>query len=76
MLIKKEIDKYYHDFKVTADLIELRNIATAAELIIDCASARKESRGAHFNSDYPAPDPAMECVDTVIERKKTVSHEK
>ncbi len=76
VLIKKEIDKYYHDFKVTADLIELRNIATAAELIIDCASARKESRGAHFNSDYPAPDPAMECVDTVIERKKTVSHEK
>ena len=76
VLIKKEIDKYYHDFKVTADLIELRNIATAAELIIDCASARKESRGAHFNSDYPAPDPAMEYVDTVIERKKTVSHEK
>ena len=76
MMIKKEIDKYYRDFKVTADLVELRNIATAAELIIDCARSRHESRGAHYNADYPDSDPALECVDTVIEAGKPVYHER
>ena len=76
VLIKKEIDKYYRDFKVTADLIELRNIATAAELIIDSARSRHESRGAHYNSDYPDADPKLALVDTVIEKNKLVVHEK
>ena len=68
-LIQKEIEKYYHDFIVTADLIELRNIATVAELIITCSLKRHESRGLHYNADYPDSDPAMACVDTVISKK-------
>ncbi|MBR7104799.1 MAG: L-aspartate oxidase [Lentisphaeria bacterium] len=68
-LIQKEIDKYYRDFIVTADLIELRNIATVAELIITCSLKRHESRGLHFNADYPEPDPRLACVDTVIFKK-------
>ena len=68
-LICKEIEKYYWDFTVTADLIELRNIATVAELIIDCSLLRHESRGLHYNADYPFLDPELECVDTVIQRK-------
>ena len=68
-LIRKEIEKYYWDFLVTSDLIELRNIATVAELIIDSSLERKESRGLHFNADYPSTDPDLEKTDTDITRK-------
>ena len=67
-LLQKEIDKYYHDFTVTADLIELRNIATVAELIIRCSLKRHESRGLHCNADYPNQDPKLANCDTIIER--------
>ncbi len=50
--IRNEIEKYYWDFIVTSDLIELRNIASVAEIIIDAALKRKNSVGLHFNSDY------------------------
>ncbi len=68
-LIRKEIEKYYWDFIVTGDLIELRNIATVAELIIDSSLARHESRGLHYNADYPYLDPELASVDTVIQRE-------
>lgn len=69
VLIRKEIEKYYWDFLVTPDLIELRNIATVAELIIDCSLARKESRGLHYNSDYPETVQELADVDTILSRK-------
>ncbi|NOY74322.1 MAG: L-aspartate oxidase [Kiritimatiellaeota bacterium] len=67
--IRKEIEKYYWDFIVTPDLIELRNITSVAEIIIDSAISRKESRGLHFNLDYPNTDPSLGCVDTIITSK-------
>ncbi len=66
--IRKEIEKYYWDFNITPDLIELRNIASVAEIIIDSAMSRKESRGLHHNADYPGRDPKFDYLDTVIKR--------
>ena len=68
-LIRKEIEKYYWDFLLTPDLIELRNIASTAEIIIDSALSRKESRGLNFNADYPCRDVDLDCVNTIVQRK-------
>jgi L-aspartate oxidase len=67
-IIQNEIEEYYWDFKVEPGLIELRNIATVAELIIKCASYRKESRGLHYNIESPHRDDAKWQKDTLIRR--------
>jgi L-aspartate oxidase len=66
--IQSEIHDYYWHFKVVPDLIELRNIATVAELIIKCARHRKESRGLHYNLQYPHHDDRW-LKDTILRRQ-------
>jgi L-aspartate oxidase len=67
-LITREIDEYYRNFIITRDLVELRNIATVAKLIIKCARMRKESRGLHYNIDFPEKDDVNCVKNTVIRR--------
>jgi L-aspartate oxidase len=69
-LLAREIQEYYWDFLVTGDLIELRNIATLAELVIRCASFRRESRGLHYNVDVPWAGEGTKAFDTVARREK------
>lgn len=65
-LLMQEVDDYYGQFRVTTDLIELRNLLQAAQLIVRSALERRESRGLHYTMDYPETDDAGEPRDTVL----------
>ena len=66
-LLQEEINEYYWKHMVTRDLLELRNIATVAELIVACAAARHESRGLHYTLDHPDSDAKL-VADTIAKR--------
>jgi L-aspartate oxidase len=58
-LLKDEVREYYANFKLSANLIELRNLVTVAELIVRSALVRDESRGGHYCCDYPLTNPEV-----------------
>jgi len=66
-LLKEEIREYYWRHRVTSDLLELRNIADVAEMIVACAQFREESRGLHYTIDHLEPKPSF-LGDTLLTR--------
>ena len=66
--LQREIREFYWNFKVSVDLLELRNLATVAALIVDSASNRKESRGLHYTLDYPNKDDLQYVRNTLLSR--------
>jgi L-aspartate oxidase len=65
-LLHEEISEYYANFRVTSDLLELRNLVDTADLIVQSAMLRHESRGLHFSKDYP--DLLPEAVNTILKQ--------
>jgi L-aspartate oxidase len=66
--LQREIQEFYWHYKITTDLLELRNLTTVASLIVDSALARKESRGLHYTLDYPDLDDKNFLRNTVMHR--------
>ncbi len=74
-LLKEEIDEYYANFRITRDLLELRNLVEVASLIVGSALSRRESRGLHYSLDYPETLP--KALPTVLNPlRKTLSHKR
>jgi L-aspartate oxidase len=65
--LESEINEYYWNFKVDVSLLELRNMITTAKLVVECAMKRKESRGLHFNLDYPNKCTALESSSVKLD---------
>jgi L-aspartate oxidase len=72
-LLKSEITDYYGNFRISKDLVELRNLAVVAELIIESALKRRESRGLHFSTDYPIADVADKASNTILKSKSATN---
>ncbi|MBS1270055.1 MAG: L-aspartate oxidase [Gammaproteobacteria bacterium] len=71
-LLKEEIKDYYSNFRISNDLVELRNLLAVAELTVLCALERRESRGLHYTLDYPQPNDTGYARDTVLTPKNFV----
>jgi L-aspartate oxidase len=67
-LLRAEITEYYWDWKLTPDLIELRNLATVARMVVESAALRRESRGLHYNVDCPDRDDENFRRETIVSR--------
>ncbi|MCK5896241.1 MAG: L-aspartate oxidase [Cocleimonas sp.] len=66
-MLLHEIDEYYTNFRISSDLLELRNLAEVARLIIRSAQRREESRGLHYTLDYPEANPDLQQVNSILD---------
>ncbi len=66
-MLLQEIDEYYTNFRISSDLLELRNLAEVARLIIRSAQSREESRGLHYTLDYPEANPKLQQVNSILD---------
>ena len=73
-VLKEEIDEYYANFRITRDLLELRNLVEVASLIVRSAKSRRESRGLHYSLDYP--DTLPKALPTVLSPKRKTGSRK
>jgi L-aspartate oxidase len=69
LLLQEETTEYYWNVRLTPDLVELRNLCTVADLVVEAATARQESRGLHYTLDYPERDDAHFLQDTLLRKR-------